>query len=181
MSLPFEYIGADLDRFWIYIVVAIIWGVSSWLESKRKEKIKAEAERRRRESVNVPQVEDVPLPSPAEVSVPDEVVLTEKALREMGILPEEETDIEQEDHTVRTEHELDSREHELTEAATPPENLSIAMGRLQKWTPVEETPITSPPQKPLPFDLFPAGARQALIAAEILSKPKALRRQSHGR
>jgi hypothetical protein len=172
-------------KFWIGLVIVAFWVISGIREAKQRERVKRQREERLR---NAPPVLPVPTTQAPTSAKPIEAVseegLTAKELIEQ-ILNQR---IEEEDFE-ETIPESTAAEHTMTEAyqaapASTAEQMAAVRARELAKLAEEGRRRVGQSSSPaaLPKLLFPQGAAQVIIAAEILQPPKALRsRHAPGR
>lgn len=163
-------------KFWIGLVIVAFWVISGIREAKQREQVKRQREERLR---------NAPPPSPTRpIEAVSEEGLTAKELIEQ-ILNQR---IEEEDFE-ETIPESTAAEHTMTEAyqaapASTAEQMAAVRERELAKLAEEGRRRVGQSSSPaaLPKLLFPQGAAQVIIAAEILQPPKALRsRHAPGR
>ncbi len=165
-------------KFWIGLFIVALWVISGIREAKQREKIKRQREERLRTAppVSSPTTTQVQTP-PKPIEAVSEEGLTAKDLIEQIL----QQPIEEEDFEEITA-DSSAAEHAMTEAyqaaplSTAEQMAAVRKRELAQLAEEGRRRVgqTSSPAS-LPKLLFPQGAAQVIIAAEILQPPKALR------
>jgi len=167
--MPFEYLKADFERFWIYIVVAIIWGFSAWIEAKRKERAKNPQGQRPRQRETPSHPPSTPIPPPPARPEP---ILIQTPQGPVQIVFDSEREADDE---LDSEHRGTAGEHTMNEIEAPP-HLINDHGRLEQLSvPTPKRPLVPQKGEPFHLPLLPMDLKDAFLAAEIYGPPRALK------